>query len=446
MKNPVRRVITIALLPLFAGAAHAASPSTEPKGLDALYPALDALYLDLHQNPELSMQEVKTAAKMAAQLRAAGFEVTEKVGGHGVVGVLRNGSGPTMMVRTDIDALPLPEKTNLPYASKVTAKDPNGNVVPVAHACGHDIHMTGWAGAATLLARAKDQWKGTLVFIAQPAEEIVNGANAMVSDGLMSRFPKPDMVLGLHDTNLLPAGQVGVVSGPASSASNSVDITIYGKGGHGAAPHTTVDPIVLGARIVTTLQTVVAREVNPLKSAVITVGTFHSGTKRNIISDEAKLELTVRSFDSAVQAQLLKAIERIAKAEALAAGAPREPSVHVIPNEASEVVINTPAMATSLMAALKKKMGDANVMSIDPSTGSEDFGVYGRVANVPSLQLRIGAIEPKQYAQSKAGGPALPSTHSPFWAPDREPTIRTAVSALTYSILELMARPVKPGT
>ncbi|MES2321087.1 MAG: amidohydrolase [Pseudomonadota bacterium] len=440
-----KHVYTAAVCILASSLALAAPPVADLKGLDALYPALDVLYRDLHQNPELSFQEVKTAAKMAAQLRAAGFEVTEKVGGHGVVGVLRNGAGPTIMVRTDIDALPILEKTGLPYASTVMAKDAAGNAVPVFHGCGHDIHMTGWVGAATLLARSKDRWHGTLVFVAQPAEEVLQGANAMVNDGLLTRFPKPDMVLGLHDTNLIPSGQVGIVSGPASAASNAVDITIYGKGGHGAAPHTTIDPIVIAARTVTTLQSVVAREVNPFDPAIITVGTFHSGSKRNIISDEARLELTVRSYKPAVQAQLLKAIERIAKAEALAAGAPRAPTILLVPNEASEVVVNTPAMAAQLLTALRKSMGEANVATIGPTSASEDFGVYGRIAGVPSLQLRIGAIEPKLYAASKAGGAALPSTHSPFWAPDRESTIRTSVAALTYSVLELMARPVKPS-
>lgn len=441
-----KHVYTAAVCILASSLALAAPPVADLKGLDALYPALDVLYRDLHQNPELSFQEVKTAAKMAFQLRAAGFEVTEKVGGHGVVGVLRNGAGPTIMVRTDIDALPILEKTGLPYASTVMAKDAAGNAVPVFHGCGHDIHMTGWVGAATLLARSKDRWHGTLVFVAQPAEEVLQGANAMVNDGLLTRFPKPDMVLGLHDTNLIPSGQVGIVSGPASAASNAVDITIYGKGGHGAAPHTTIDPIVIAARTVTTLQSVVAREVNPFDPAIITVGTFHSGSKRNIISDEARLELTVRSYKPAVQAQLLKAIERIAKAEALAAGAPRAPTILLVPNEASEVVVNTPAMAVQLLTALRKSMGEANVATIGPTSASEDFGVYGRVAGVPSLQLRIGAIEPKAYAQAKAAGTTLMSTHSPFWSPDREATIRTSVAALTYSVLELMAHPVKPGS
>ncbi|MHA4869024.1 amidohydrolase [Duganella sp. PWIR1] len=410
-------------------------------GLDALYPKLDALYIDLHRNPELSLQEEKTAARMAAQLRAAGFAVTERVGGHGVVGVLKNGAGPTVMVRTDMDALPVKEQTKLPYASTATTRDGAGNTVPLMHACGHDIHMTSWAGAAALLAQSRDTWHGTLVFVGQPAEEVLQGAEMMLKDGLLTRFPKPDVVLGLHDSNLLPAGQIGVVPGPASAASNSVDITFYGKGGHGAAPHTTVDPLLIAARAVVTLQTIVAREVNPFDAAVVTVGTFHGGTKRNIISDEAKLELTVRSYKPEVQKMLLASIARIAKAEAAAAGAPREPLVFVDPKEASEVVVNDVAMATQLSAALKRAMGAANVMQISPSSASEDFGVYGRAAGVPSLQLRVGAIEPALFAQAAASGTVLPSPHSPFFAPDKERTIRAGVSALTYSVLDLLAHP-----
>lgn len=415
----------------------------QPAGLDAIYPRLDALYLDLHRTPELSLQEEKTAAKMAAQLRAAGFEVTEHVGGHGVVGVLKNGAGPVVMVRTDMDALPVKEQTKLPYASTATVRDGGGNMVPVMHACGHDIHMTSWAGAAALLAQSRDRWHGTLVFIGQSAEEVLQGAELMVKDGLMTRFPKPDVVLGLHDTSALPAGRIGVVPGPASAASNSVDITFYGKGGHGAAPHTTIDPLLIAARAVVTFQTIVAREVNPFEAAVVTVGTFHGGTKRNIISDEARLELTVRSYNPQVQKKLLESIARIAKAEAAAAGAPREPLVFIDPKEASEVVINDVAMAAQLSAALKRAMGDANVTAIAPSPASEDFGVYGRVAGVPSVQLRVGAIEPALFAQAAAAGTILPSPHSPFFAPDREPTIRAGVSALTYSVLELLANPVK---
>jgi hippurate hydrolase len=431
-------LIAIVLL----GSRHALGDGpSELAGLRALYPSLDSLYIDLHKNPELSLHEERTAAKLAARLRNLGFEVTERVGGFGVVGVLRNGAGPTVMVRTDMDALPIKEQTGLPYASTTTVKNDAGGTVPVMHACGHDIHMSSWVGAATLLSRTRDRWHGTLVFVGQPAEEVVQGAENMIKDGLMTRFPKPDFVIGLHDTQVLPAGQIGVVAGPAYAASNAVDIRFFGKGGHGAAPHLTIDPLLIAARTVVTLQTIVSREVNPFDPAVVTVGTFHAGTKRNIIADEAKLELTVRSFKPEVQKHLLAAIERIAKAEAAAAGAPREPEVVVDAHEASEVVFNDPVLAARLTTALRRGLGDANVVPGQPVTGSEDFGVFGRVAGVPSIQLSIGAVEPAQFASAKSAGTTVPGPHSPLFAPDREPTIRTAVAAFTLSALELVGTP-----
>lgn len=417
--------------------AWAADPS-ELKGLDTLYPSLDALYIDLHQTPELSDHEEKTAAKMASQLRALGFEVTEHVGGHGVVGVLRNGAGPVVLVRTDMDALPVKEQTGLAYASTVTTKNNAGETVPVMHACGHDIHMTSWVGAATLLARSKDRWHGTLVFVGQPAEEVLHGADMMIKDGFYTRFPKPNFVIGIHDTNVLPAGRIGITSGPVWAASNAVDITFYGKGGHGASPHLTVDPIVMAARTVVTLQTIVARELNPFDPAVITVGTFHAGTKRNIIGNEAKLELTVRSYKPEVQKQLLAAIERIAKAEAAAARAPKEPAVVVLPNEGSEVVVNDSALAARLMTSLRRSLGDASVVSLGPTTVSEDFGVFGRVADAPSIQLWVGSVEPGEFDKAKAEGKLAPGMHTSAFAPDRERTIRGGVAAFTLSVLDLV--------
>ena len=281
----------IALMAVLVLCSRQASAGETPglTGLRALYPSLDSLYMDLHQHPELSLHEEKTAAKMASRLKSLGFEVTEGVGGYGVVGVLKNGAGPTLLVRTDMDGLPVKEQTGLPYASTATAKNDAGETVPVMHACGHDMHMAAWIGAATLLRGARDRWHGTLVFVGQPAEEIVQGAERMIKDGLYTRFPKPNFVLGLHDTHLLPAGQISVTPGAVYAASNAVDITSYGKGGHGAMPHRTIDPLLIAARTVVTLQTIVSREVNPLDPAVVTVGTFHAGTKRNIISDEAKL-------------------------------------------------------------------------------------------------------------------------------------------------------------
>jgi amidohydrolase len=413
----------------------------ELAALDALYPTLDSLYIDLHQNPELSLHEENTARKLATRLRALGFEVTEQVGGYGVVGVLRNGAGQTVLVRTDMDALPIKEQTGLPYASTISVKNDAGDTSPVMHACGHDIHMASWIGAASLLVQAKNRWHGTLVFVGQPAEEVFQGADLMIKDGLLTRFPKPDFVLGIHDTNLLPAGQIGIVSGPGSAASNAVDITFYGRGGHGAAPHRTIDPLLIAARTVVTLQTIVSREVNPLDPAVVTVGTFYAGTKRNIIANDAKIELTVRSYNPEVQQQLLAAIARIAKAEAAAAGAPREPTVTVDPREASEVVYNAPALAARLTTTLRRGLGEANVVSIEPTMASEDFGLFGRVAGVPLIQIRIGAVEPSAFANAKATGKPVPGPHSPLFAPDRERTIRTGVAAFTLSVLDLLAGP-----
>lgn len=406
----------------------------------ALYPSLDKLYLDLHQSPELSMREEKTAAKMAERLRGAGFEVTEGVGGLGVVGVLRNGEGPTVLVRTDMDALPVKEQTDLPYASKVVATNEAGESVPVMHACGHDAHMASWVGAAVLLAQSKEKWHGTLVFVGQPAEEIVQGATRMVNDGLFTRFPKPDFVIGIHVANTMPAGQVGIIAGPASAASDSVDITFYGVGGHGAVPHRTVDPLVIAARAVGALQTIVSREVDPFDAAVVTVGTFHSGNKRNIIPDEAKLQLTVRSYKPEVQKKLLASIERIAKGEAAAGGAPREPKVTVLERESSEVVVNDPALAGRLTGALRRGLGEKNVFAVEPYMTSEDFGVYGRVAGAPAVQLRIGAVDPDVFAKAKEAGRTmmLPGPHSPLFAPDRERTIKTGAAAFTLSVMELV--------
>jgi hippurate hydrolase len=414
-------------------------------GLDALYPSLDALYLDLHRNPELSLAETRTAGVLAGRLRAAGYEVAERVGGTGVVAVLRNGSGPTLLLRTDMDALPMPERTGLPYASAATAKDAAGETVPVMHACGHDVHMTAWVGAAALLARDRSAWRGTLVFVGQPAEETLQGAAAMLDDGLFTRFPKPDVVLGLHVTNLLPAGSVGVVAGPASAASNAVDVTFHGRGGHGAMPQRTIDPVLIAARAVVALQGIVSREVNPFDPAVVTVGTFRAGTKRNIIPDDARLELTVRSYKPEVQRQLLAAIARIARAEAAAGGATREPDVVVDPREASEVVVNDPALVARLEPALRRGLGAANVGPVEPASSSEDFGVYGRVGGVPSVQLRIGATEPAELARALAEGRFVPGPHNSAFAPHREPTIRTGVAALVLSALEILGPTSPPG-
>lgn len=438
----MKRTLALALAaacivaPAFASDAKAPTPPALA-GLDAQYPELEKLYTDLHQTPELSLQEEKTAAKMAQRLRALGFEVTTGVGGHGVVGVLRNGKGPTVMLRTDLDGLPVEEKTGLPYASKTTAVNAAGEKVFVMHACGHDIHMTSWIGAATLLSKAKDRWRGTLLMVGQPAEEGGRGALTMLADGLFQRFPKPDFAVAIHDDAAMPAGKVGQISGYALANVDAVDVTIYGKGGHGAYPHTTVDPIVIAARTVLALQTIVGRENNPLDPAVVTVGSIHGGTKHNIIPDEVKLQLTVRSYTDEVRKRLLAAIARIAKAEAAAAGAPKEPEVKV--TEGTPATYNDPALTKRLAAALSRGLGTSRVEEHAPVMGGEDFSEYGR-AGVPATLIWVGAVEPEKYEAAKAAGTTLPSLHSPLFAPDPEPTIKTGVSTFTLAALELLGK------
>jgi amidohydrolase len=438
----MRRVasLSVACLLLRAFASAQGVPPKNPAlaPLNGIYAELDKLYLDLHQAPELSLHEEKTSARMAAQLRALGFDVTERVGGYGVVGVLRNGKGPAVLVRTDMDALPVEEKTGFPYASKVTVKDDAGATVPVMHACGHDIHMTSWVGAASLLSKARDRWRGTLIMIGQPAEEKGGGAAAMLKDGLFTRFPKPDFAIAFHDSATLPAGKISVTSGWACANVDSVDITVFGRGGHGAYPSTTVDPVVIAARIVIALQTLVSRENSPFDPAVVTVGSIHGGTKHNIIPDDVRLQLTVRSYKDDVRKRLLAGIERIAKAEAAAGSAPKEPTVVV--SEGTPAMYNDPAVSRRLSGIFAKTFGEPNVMEGQPVMGGEDFSEYGR-AGVPAVQFEVGAVPLPKYEASKSGGAPLPSLHSSQFGPDREPTIRAAAAALTIAALELLAKP-----
>ena len=418
------------------GGQTAAVPVLAP--LETIYPELEKLYIDLHQTPELSFHEEKTAAKIAERLRRAGYEVTTGVGGTGVVALLRNGKGPTVLVRADMDALPVAERTGLPYSSKVTAKDDSGATVPVMHACGHDVHMTSLVGAATLLARARDQWRGTLFLIAQPAEEKGGGALAMLNDGLFTRFPKPDFAISLHDKATLPAGKLSYTPGYAGANVDSVDVTIFGRGGHGAYPHMTVDPIVIAARTVLAIQTLVARENNPLDPAVVTVGSIHGGTKHNIIPDEVKLQLTVRSYKDEVRKRLLAGIARLAKAEAEAAQAPKEPSVQV--SEGTPAMYNDPALTRRIAGAFERAFGKDNVVEGQPVMGGEDFSEFGR-AGVPALQFDLGAVEPAKYDAAQKGGTPLPSLHSSEWAPDRVTTLKMGVASLTTAALELLGKP-----
>jgi len=425
-----RRMLTLIAALLAASAVD---------GLDQLYPHLDALYLELHRNPELSMKEQRTSARMAEELRKLGYEVTAGVGGTGVVGILRNGKGPTVLLRTELDALPVEEKTGLPYASTATGVNPAGQTVPVMHACGHDAHMAGWTGAAALLARAKDRWRGTVMMVGQPGEETVQGAKAMIGDGLLQRFPRPDFSVAVHDSSDLPAGKVYFIPGYGMAGVDSVDITIFGRGGHGAKPNTTIDPVVIAARTVLSIQTLVSREKDPLEPAVVTVGSIHGGTKYNIIPDEVKLQLTVRSFNPEVRKLLLEGIERIARAEAAAARAPKEPTIKF--SEHQDPTYNDPAITQRLAAAVAKQIGADNVKETRPEMVAEDFGEFGKAAGTPSVLLRVGAAEPAKYEASLKSGTPLPSLHSSGFAPDRERTIRTAATVLTLSALELLAKP-----
>ncbi len=423
----------VLLVALLAGAAWAQAPSS--KEVDAVYPEAHALYLDIHQNPELSSHEVQTAAKLASRLRGLGYEVTEHVGGTGIVAILKNGAGPTVMLRTELDALPVEEKTGLAYASRARTKDDAGHEVPVMHACGHDLHMASLVGAATIMAHSKNTWHGTLMLIGQPAEETIGGAKAMLADGLLTRFPRPDVVVAMHVSNLLPAGKVGITPGIFNTNADSLRITIYGKGGHGAAPNTAIDPIVIAARTILALQTIVSREVKPGEMAVITVGYIQAGTKNNIIPDHAELGLTVRTRKSEVRKQVLVAIARITKAEAEAAGAPRAPLIDH--DESTDAVYNDPALAERLKGALEAGLGKDNVAMQEPIPASEDFS-YFVAQGIPGFYFNLGGADPQKFAQAKASGTALPSNHSPLFAPDVDPALHTGIEAEVVVLRELL--------
>ena len=431
----IRRLMTWRVLLVVSLSAVAGAQGPSSKEVEAAYPEAHALYLDLHQNPELSAHEVQTAAKLAGRLRGLGYEVTEHVGGTGVVAVLKNGAGPTVMLRTELDALPVEEKTGLAYASKVRAKDDAGHDVPVMHACGHDLHMAAILGTATVMAQIKDTWHGTLMLIGQPAEETIGGAKGMLADGLLTRFPKPDVAVALHVGNLLPAGKVGITPGVFNTNADSLRITIYGKGGHGAAPHTTIDPIVIAARTILALQTIASREVKPGEMAIVTVGYIHAGTKNNIIPDQAELGLTVRTRNADVRKQVLAAIARITKAEAEAAGAPRAPLLDHY--EGTDLVYNDPALAQRLRGALEAALGKENVVMEEPITASEDFSYFVE-QGIPGFYFTLGGAEPEKFAQAKAAGTMLPSNHSPLFAPDVDPALHAGIAAEVAVLRDLL--------
>lgn len=398
------------------------------------------LYKYLHAHPELSFQEQATAARVAAELRGAGFNVTEGVGGYGVVGVLRNGQGPTLMIRTDLDALPVVEQTGLAYASTVRATEITGQETGVMHACGHDMHMTVVLGAARALSIRREQWQGTLMVIGQPAEERGSGARAMLADGLFERFPQPDYNLGVHMIATLPAGLVGFVPGWAMANVDSVDITVHGIGGHGAYPHATRDPIVLAAAIIMDLQTLVSREISPINPGVVTVGAFHAGAKHNVISDRAELQLTVRSYSDEVRQTLLAGIERIAVNQARALGFPENklPEV-VVKSEYTPAMWNDPALVERSVAAMRAAIGAENVVQVTQEMGGEDFSEYGRTAaKIPSFQMRLGSVSRARFAAAERGESALPSLHSGLFYPQPELAISTGVAAMTAAAMALL--------
>jgi amidohydrolase len=437
---PAKRLAALILVAMTAVPA-AADPLAEQVRRDM--PSLMDIYRDFHANPELSMQETRSAAKLAAEAKKLGFEVTTGVGKTGVVAVMRNGPGPVLLLRADMDALPVIEQTGLSFASTRRATSVTGVESGVMHACGHDTHMTSWIGTARRLAAMKGQWSGTLVMIAQPGEEIGAGAKAMLDDGLYTRFPKPTHAIAFHDAASLPAGVIGYSPGYALANVDSVDIDVHGVGGHGAYPHTTRDPIVLASRIVTSLQTLVSREVDPQQPAVVTVGSFHAGAKHNIISDEAKMLLTVRSYTDETRRILLDGIKRIVRGEAIAAGIPEDkmPLVTVRENEYTPATFNTEALTASTAALFTQRFGPERVVRTPAVMGGEDFSrFYLADKSIESLIFWVGGV-PREKWDAAGGDPTkLPSLHSPFWAPDAEAVISTATEAMVVAALGVLGK------
>ncbi|WP_395332887.1 amidohydrolase [Novosphingobium sp. BL-8H] len=442
--NAALYAATLGLIATASSPALAAAPQDDVSAtISRDLPGLMAIYRDLHANPELSMQEMRSAAILAKAARAAGFTVTEKVGGTGVVAVLKNGEGPTVLIRADMDGLPVVEQTGLPFASTRRGTSTAGVESGIMHACGHDTHMTAWIETARLMAARKSEWSGTLVMIGQPAEETGEGALAMLKDGLYARFPKPDYTLAFHDSADLPAGQVGAAIGWALANVDSVDIDVKGIGGHGAYPQATKDPIVLASAIVMKLQTLASRETNPLDPVVVTVGSFHSGAKHNVISDDAKLQLTVRSYSDETRNHLLDGIRRIARGEAIASGLPDDlMPVVTVKEPHTRATWNSPEFTQAAVADLKVKLGEGNVVVTPSVMGGEDFGEFRRAdeQHIQSVIFWVGGVDPAKLAAAKSGGAALPSLHSPFWAPVADKVISSGSEAITLTAMRLMPR------
>jgi amidohydrolase len=422
---------------LMVSLAGAAEPTAWVQGN---LPALFELYQHFHRHPELSFQEETTAARLAEELGSAGFKVHTGIGGHGVVALLENGPGPCVMVRTDLDALPVTEATDLVYASQVKVAGEDGQPTGVMHACGHDIHITNLVGVARYLASHRDRWSGTLMLIGQPAEERGSGAKAMLDDGLFTRFPKPDYALALHVDASLATGRVGYRAGYALANVDSVDIKLHGRGGHGAYPHATIDPIVMAARLILDLQTIVSREVRPIDPAVVTVGAIHAGTKHNVIPNDCHLQITIRSYTDEVRKHLLGAIERKAKAVAAGAGAP-EPEITV--SEGTPAMFNDEPLVERIVPVFRRMLGDERVESSEPSMGGEDFSQYG-LAGVPIFMYRLGSVDAQRLAGYARVGQSPPSLHSPLYYPDAEPTLSTGIATMCAAVLELMPPAQQP--
>ena len=439
----MRTGIAFAAVALALSPAHAETPTVAQR-IAADMPGLLAIYRDLHANPELSFQEVRTARIMADAARKAGFTVTEKVGRTGVVAVLRNGSGPTVLIRADMDGLPVIENTGLAYASKARGISTAGVESGLMHACGHDTHMTAWIETARLMADRRASWSGTLVMIAQPAEEIGEGARAMLADGLYTRFPKPDYVLAFHDSADLEAGVIGTTSGYAMANTDSVDVRVRGVGGHGAAPHTTRDPIVLASAIVLRLQTLVSREQNPVDPAVVTVGSIHGGAKHNVIADEVTLQLTVRSYSDRTRARLLDGVRRIARGEAIASGIPEDRMPVVAVKEGyTRATFNTPDFTARMTTLLRGHFGAARVVDLPPAMVGEDFGEFGRADadHISSLIFRVGGVSAERIAAAQRDSRELPSLHSATFAPEADKVIGAAAEALVVAASDLLRKP-----
>jgi amidohydrolase len=445
------RICLLGLLFTFlAGTSAALAQQSLDAMIDRDIGSLVATYKALHAAPELSHYEEKTSSFFANQLRSLGYTVTERVGkyetpqwtSYGVVAVMKNGAGPTVLLRTELDALPVDEKTGLPYASKVKTKNEAGQDVSVMHACGHDIHITSMLGTAKMLSELKSEWRGTLVLLGQPAEEVIDGARAVLRDGLYDRFPRPDFVIALHDSADLEAGKVGYTPGYAMASSTSVDIKIRGLGGHGARPETTKDPIVVAAQVVLALQTIASRENSPLDPVVVTVGSIHGGTKHNIIPDEVDLQITVRAYKEEVRKRVLASIERITKGIALAAGIPddRAPIVKFSETQVTSATYNEPQLTERLAAVFAGSLGQENVVKLPPVMMSEDFGYLSLEQKIPATLFTLGAVDPAKVKRYKEAGTPLPSLHSALFEPLPEPTLRTGIKAMTAAVLDLMKK------